>query len=261
MVIKKILSFLCVMAMGSAYLVAQDSVTGTVVDRKGNPVPGAKVELQGSGESVITELDGTFRIETSSFLDLKSQVQVTYVGMQPKCQRVTTDMVVKLSKTTWWNAKPEKMSWLVSAQVAFPESGAKNPSFGAMLGGVKEWGWYVKGIFSSSQSTDMESSIEELTYWTTGIEKRSYSAFTAGVIRRLNCPIYAYLGVGYASRKVAWELSDNTYAEIADYTKSGAVIDLGLMLKVRWFSINGGLMWDTYGDSKVSGNLGIGVCF
>ena len=48
------------------YASAQNVVTGTVTDRDGNPIPGAKVVVAGGTESVITELDGTFRLESQT---------------------------------------------------------------------------------------------------------------------------------------------------------------------------------------------------
>lgn len=260
---KKLLSIFALLLAGIACVSAQNVVNGTVTDRDGNPIPGAKVEIVGSTESVITELDGTFRLETQS---PAKKVQVYYAGMQSKVQTVKPDMVIKLSKATWWNAQPEKYSWLINVQGAFPESGMKNPAFGLMLGRVKTLGWYVKGIYSPGKSTDLDyithpAESDQIDYWTTGKDSRSMWAATAGVMIRLKCPIHVYAGAGYIERKVAWELADGTYAKHTGYSYSGAVVDYGLMLKIGKFSVNGGVLMSLADGCELIGNVGIGVCF
>lgn len=44
---------------------AQNSISGTVVDKDGRPLPGVKIEIPGSREMVLSDLDGTFTINTS----------------------------------------------------------------------------------------------------------------------------------------------------------------------------------------------------
>lgn len=259
---KKLISFLCLLLASAAWVSAQNVVTGTVTDRDGNPIPGAKVSIVESTESVITELDGTFRIETEQTV---REVQVVYAGMQGKVQAYKPGMVVKLAKTTWWNTEPEKYSWLISVQGAFPESGVKNPSFGLMVGRVKTLGWYVKGVYAPSESTDCDY---DRPYWTTGEDKRSFYAATAGALVRLGCPVHAYVGAGYAKRSVAWELADGAYADYssdfmddASGSYSGVALDYGLMLRFGKFSVNGGVIMSLADGCNFIGNFGIGVCF
>lgn len=260
---KKLLSILCLLLASVAYVSAQNVVSGIVTDHDGNPIPGAKVEIVGSTESVITELDGTFRLETQS---VAKRVKVQYAGMQAKVQSIKPDMIVKLSTTNWWNAKPEKYRWLISVQGAFPESSVKNPAFGVMAGRVKNLGWYVKGVYSPSESTDGEyasypDDSDLISNWTTGKDKRSFYAATAGVIARLKCPIHLYAGAGYANRKVAWQLADGTYAKNTEFSYSGVALDYGLMLKIGMFTINCGTIMSLADGCDFIGNVGIGICF
>lgn len=97
---KKLFLSSILLLAGSMTLFAQNVINGTVVDKDKNPVPGAKVEVVGSTESTITELDGTFRLETQS---PARKVKVRYVGMQSKTQEVEPNMLVTLtsSKITW----------------------------------------------------------------------------------------------------------------------------------------------------------------
>ncbi len=260
---KKSAIVICLLWAGACFAQAQNVVSGTVTDRQGNPVPGAKVVIAGGTESVITELDGTFRLESQ---DPAKKVQVFYSGMQPKKQTVKPDMVIRLSRTNLWNRKPDKAGWLVGVQAAFPEPGVSNSSFGLMLGRVKNFGWYVKGVYSPAASTDIDyvaypDDSDLISYWTTGQDKRSFYSVSAGLAARLHCPVHLYLGAGYADRKVAWQLADGTYARNTDYSYSGVALDYGLMLRLGKFTVNGGTIMCIADGFNFVGNVGVGVCF
>ena len=45
--------------------IAQDSVTGTVTDSDGVPLPGASVVVQGTSSGVNTDFDGNYKINVS----------------------------------------------------------------------------------------------------------------------------------------------------------------------------------------------------
>lgn len=250
---KKLLLSL-ILLLSACNLLAQNIVKGTVVDKDGNPIPGVKIEIKGGTESTITELDGTFVLETANPVQ---KVTVHYAGMQSKDQKVKPDMIIKMSTSNWWNTKPDKYSWIISAQGAFPEGGMKNPSFGLMISRVKNVGWYLKGVYSKGESTDCDYA---LRYWTTGNEKRSFYAATAGVIVRMKSPIHLYCGAGYVNRNVAWELADGAYAKPTEYSYSGIAVDCGLMIKFGKFAINGGTMYGL-DEGEFVGNFGIGYCF
>lgn len=259
---KKLCLFTCFLLTGIGVF-AQNVVNGTVTDKDGNPVPGAKVEIVGSTETTISELDGTFRLEVQT---QAKKVKVYYAGMQTKVQTIKPDMIVRLSKINWWNAQPEKYSWFVNLQGAFPEEGVSNPAFGLMLGRVKDFGWYVKGVYSPGKSTDGDyvSYPEEsdmISYWTTGKDKRSFYAATAGVIVRLKCPVHVYAGAGYSNRSVAWELADGMYVKHTGFSYSGVALDYGLMLKVGKITLNGGTIMSLANGCNFIGNVGVGICF
>lgn len=235
---------------------AQQVVSGTVVDKDGNPIPGAKVEIVGNTETCITELDGTYNIETT---DRAKRVRVKYAGMQTTVKRIKPDMVVQLSQTNWWNAKPDKYRWFVSLQGAFPESGASNPSFGLMAGCVKHIGFYVKGVYKSEKSVDETYDSWSSDYiLTTGEKANSFSAATGGFIVRLGCPIHLYGGAGYAERQVAWKKVSGSYIRESSYCS--VVAEAGLMMKLGHIVLNGGGMYVLDGDHIV-GSFGIGYSF
>lgn len=260
---KERLLIITTLLLGSFHLLAQNRITGTVIDKDGNPIPGAKVEVKGGTESTITELDGTFVLETQSPV---KKVKVYYVGMQSKEQKVKPDMIIKMSKSGWWREKPDKYRWFLGVQAAFPDCEDQiKPSWGLMVGRVKNFGWYVKGVYNKTPSS--EESYDPLTsvnhYWLTGNMDQSYWNATGGVMCRLRCPIYLYVGAGYSKRTVTWETFDGSNLEYSPDCYYGAVIECGLMLKIRKLFLNMGVMLnnDSNHFKDRVGNFGIGYCF
>lgn len=258
---KKILVTICLTVASALSAIAQDYVRGTVVDGSGNPIPGALVEVIGDNLSVITELDGSFSIKMPSHA---SRLRATYAGMQSKTKAAKNGMRITLSNLGWFNEAPESYSWIVTLQGAFPESGFSNPSLGVMVGRVKDIGWYVKGVYRPVESTKCDyegSTAEHSAWWTTGNDKRSYWAATAGAIVRVKGPFHFYVGGGYVSRKVAWELGDGSYAKNTDLSYNGATLDYGLMFNMYHVVVTAGALTNLSGDCHFTGNIGIGVSF
>lgn len=241
---------------------AQTVVTGKVVDRKGNPIPGAKVEIPKSNESALTELDGSFSLSTQQ--PKVKKVNVYYVGMQTKVQRVSPDMLIKLSKTNWWNQKPDKYRWFLGVDVAFPQKGMKNPSFGIMAGRMKNIGFYVRGVYSKEQETEYDINVSRPSEWLTGEKKVNFTAATAGIIVRLFGPIYYNFGLGYISNKVSWEMPEGTYASGGNYLNyapdsyegMGADTGISLCIGKRILVNAGGFIGDTPATSGC-----VGLCY
>ncbi|MEO9659891.1 MAG: carboxypeptidase-like regulatory domain-containing protein, partial [Maribacter dokdonensis] len=46
----------------SSVLLAQSSVTGTVADTQGMPIPGASIVVKGTSNGTVTDFDGNFSI-------------------------------------------------------------------------------------------------------------------------------------------------------------------------------------------------------
>ena len=261
---KKIALLLCLMLTSFSYMIAQDAVRGKVIDRDGNPIPGVKVEIVGKPISVITEIDGSFTIPTDQPLQ---EIRVVYSGMQTKVLKATPDMVITMSKTTWWNRVPDKYSWIISPQFVVPENGASNPSYGLMVARVKTLGYYAKFVFSPTQGTNGDYVHKDgidgvgIDPWTTGKDKRSYIAGTAGVMYRLKSAIHAYAGLGYVNRVVAWQIADESWLKNTEYSYSGVVLDYGLLLRCGHFTVNGGAMMSLSGGCNFAANVGIGYSF
>lgn len=252
---KKILLTICLTAASTICALAQSTVRGTVVDGSGNPIPGALVEVVGDNQSVITELDGSFAINTPS---RSSRLRATYAGMQSKTKTAKNGMQIKLASLGWFNEAPEKYNWIVTLQGAFPESGLKHPSLGVMVGRVKDIGWYVKGVYSPVKSTDGDY---QSPWGTSGESKHSYWAATAGAIVRVKGPFHIYAGAGYVNRKVAWELLDGTYTKNTEFSYDGATLDYGLMFSMRHIVVTAGALTNLSGDCHFTGNIGVGYSF
>lgn len=79
---RKLLSLIACLVMGSAMLMAQTVVTGTVISSEdGEPIIGAAVLVTGTTTGTTTDFDGKFSLKVPS--DAKS-LTVSYVGMAPQ---------------------------------------------------------------------------------------------------------------------------------------------------------------------------------
>ncbi|MDR1221860.1 MAG: TonB-dependent receptor [Tannerella sp.] len=55
-----------------------NTVTGTVLDENGEPIPGATITVKGTTRGVITDMDGTFTIQAMP----ENQLEISYLGYQ-----------------------------------------------------------------------------------------------------------------------------------------------------------------------------------
>lgn len=97
---RRIVVSLCLMLWTSITFMAQTTITGTVVDKNNEPVPGARVEESGSSEYVVTDIDGTFRIEIPSSA---THLKVSYPGFSTMESKIKPDMIVRLGNG--WGGK------------------------------------------------------------------------------------------------------------------------------------------------------------
>lgn len=74
---------------------ARETVKGIVVDSKGEPIPGVKVEIPGSTDFTFTDLDGAFQI---LLRDPVKNLQFSYPGLGTTTHRVSPEMRVMLGK-------------------------------------------------------------------------------------------------------------------------------------------------------------------
>jgi opacity protein-like surface antigen len=134
-------------------------------------------------------------------------------------------------------------------------------SFGAMIGVVKKYGFYVKAKTNlKSQSTDLECDGDGLAAdGTPGEKTTSRLAVTAGLLYRASLPLYLYAGAGYGYKKLAWETADGTWAENTDKTYTGVEAELGLILRAKNFAVSAGIQSNSF--KYMEATIGVGIMF
>ena len=200
---KKTLTIVLMLLTGLNMVVAQNELRGKVVDSDGKPIAGVKITDSKGENKTVSDMNGQFKFNTAEGI---GRVKASYMGLADASATAKSGMVIKMGSNSWWNKKPEKYQWFVGPQVVLT-SDEGHPSFGLMVGRVKNWGWYVRGNFNGLISDCNEHYDDTPIFDGRKPIVRHWSA-TAGVIRRLGCPIHLYLGAGFTQRRVAWEAID-----------------------------------------------------
>ena len=254
---------------------AQVTYTGTVVDSKGTPMPGAKVQVKGTDESVITNMDGTFVVETSR---KKPKFTAKYAGWNAATKTASNGMTIKMSRSSWFSEKPSKYEWFGGVGLAFSRPDITPMSPGIVIGRVKNWGWYVKGHYNGKAYNldDVDYTPYYGSYYVgsgayhTGDLKHRYASVILGGLVRLGCPIYLNCGVGYAFRSVGVKTISGDYMKLDNHnkydelcgTESLGTIDLGLTLRIRKFFVQGGVELNVGDDDPYTvGTMKVGMFF
>ena len=173
---------LALICLGSMSALAQSTrvVKGAVVDKNGNPLPGAVVEATGGAESAVVDADGTYAIEVPIWLN---SLTAKYAGMQTKKIKLDHDGDIIFRLRTQIADK----GWFVNAVGATSFFDAYEGSgfagrLGLMGGYIGNWGGYVKVTPTFGDGTDA----------------CGLPAATIGVIKRIVGPAHIYVGLGYA---------------------------------------------------------------
>lgn len=92
--VKKLIMFFACLCMYSAVAMAQTRVTGTVVSQDdGIPIVGATVQVVGTSQGAVTDLDGKFVLDVPS---RNSTLRISYVGMQTMEVTAAPNMRIRL---------------------------------------------------------------------------------------------------------------------------------------------------------------------
>lgn len=235
----------------------KDTVTGLVIDRKKQPLPGAKVEIVDQPYSAFTDLDGRFNIKCEPGA---KKVLVTYPKTRAIKKKIQPDMTVQVGRT--WRQVPERYQWFVGANIGigmtFPDIilqrtwvedeyygsyydedyyGADfySPTISVMAGRVKVVGWYVKAFVNPAVKA---SWYDENRYPN---NRCSNLGMIVGGMVRLGCPLHLYLGGGFTHTNFS-EISNKYYNNIAWQ------FDMGLLFRIK---DNFGINWSmNVGESK-----------
>lgn len=202
---RKLFLMFAVVAMSMAASAQSTRVIkGAVIDKNGNPLPGATVEATGGSEVTTVDADGTFSMEVPAWL---KKATARYAGMRDNTMKVKDgDMLFKMKNGS-------KKQWYLMANYShsFGDYSSANTG-GVMFGTLNKWGWYVKinaGKMSGTRSYESSrpvwngSDIYYEPYTETYDRSEVVGNLTVGVSKRIIKPLHAYVGFGVGS--VAYE--------------------------------------------------------
>lgn len=167
-----------------------------------------------------------------------------------------------------------KMRTLILPTISTGFSKPMHLSYGVMVGFCKVNGGYfrVKTDFTfglkTVADTDAEGMIEGVKGWYTGETKKSRFAVTGGYMRHLtdlgdNGSLYAYVGGGYGTRTVAWQMygsdGDYQYAKVVPSSYSGVEAELGAVVRLGGVVLSVGAQTNSFKFWEA--NIGVGVMF
>lgn len=211
---------LLAMAMMCSIAMAQSETTrtihGAVVDKNGNPLPGAVVSATEGAETALVNADGTFDLEIPIWL---KSVTASYAGYKNKKMkpRFDRDMIFRMKKDN-------KRYGFLNAFGGVALYDAKSaPAMGLMGGMLANVGFYAKAGLTIG-------------------DEANGGLIVGGVTKRIYKNIYAYLGVGYGSVLFECEYysSYNGYW-YEDGFYDGMAFDGGLILGIgRHFNVSVG---------------------
>lgn len=251
--------FLMIAALAMSIAASAQStrvIKGAVIDKNGNPLPGATVTATGGSEVTTADADGTFSMEVPVWLKTAT---AQYAGMVNKKLKVSTgDMIFRM--------KPKVNQWFVLGDYAhyFGENGCDGNMGGLMVGCLAKWGWY--GKFHAGKTDKMMCG-----YYQGYIENNSKVMFnaTVGVTKRIIKPLHAYFGFGAGlmpeyNSFMWWDGSSSYYCWGSIHTKFALVPEIGLIGKIaNHFLIHAGYQPMVNLDAGVGHtiNVGLGYAF
>ena len=240
---------LALICLGSMSALAQSTrvVKGAVVDKNGNPLPGAVVEATGGAESAVVDADGTYAIEVPIWLN---SLTAKYAGMQTKKIKLDHDGDIIFRLRTQ-NADKGWFVNVVGATSFFDASETSGPTgrLGLMGGYIGNWGGYVKVTPTFGDDTGA----------------CGLPAATIGVIKRIVGPAHIYAGLGYAP--VSGDDDDYGYNgwhyDDCPFYENGMMVDFGFMFKFNHIVANVGYSYSNSFCCNVNHDLhfGVGYCF
>lgn len=156
-------------------------------------------------------------------------------------------------------AKKDLTSFYILAQVSAPDL-----SYGLMVGlNRTRVGAYMafRSNFTSVDPSYECTSDGHLTngvsFWPGGNEIFSCRSFVAGLLVAASRHVSVYAGAGYGSRSLCWDDVDGTWAEVSDWSCSGAAFDVGVLLNWNRFVCSAGI--STISFKTLTFNLGVGL--
>ena len=226
--------FMLALALVSTAAMAQSTriIKGAVVDKDGNPLPGATVEATNGAESTTVDADGTFSLEVSRWLNTAT---ARYAGMRKKTLKVQDgDMVFRLSPKFGMDWFLNVVAGVVNMDSYAFNTDVPNPTYSlGLMGGFlgKNWGGYTKLLWIPNSSFASEPAVPTVTI---------------GATKCVLSFMHAYAGVGYGKMNGV----DKEYNEYVSNNDAMA-FDLGVIFRVKnHISTNVGISYVTDFDQK-----------
>lgn len=249
--------FMLALALTSTAAMAQSTriIKGAVVDKNGNPLPGATVEATNGAESTTVDADGTFSLEVSRWLNTAT---ARYAGMRKKTLEVQDgDMVFRLSPKYEMDWFLNVVSGVVTMERYARNTNVPNTTYSlGLMGGFlgKNWGGYTKLLWIPNSSFVSEPSVPTVTI---GATKRVFSF------------MHAYAGAGYGKVNVVYgetfkiPSSDEELSYYDSWNKDAMAFDLGAIFRVKkHISANVGISCVTdFDQTNFYFSAGVGYVF
>ena len=252
--------FMLALALASTAAMAQSTriIKGAVVDKNGNPLPGATVEATNGAESTTVDADGTFSMEVSRWLNTAT---ARYAGMRKKTLKVQDgDMVFRLSPKYEMDWFLNVVAGVVTVERYAYNTNVPNTTYSlGLMGGFlgKNWGGYTKLLWIPNSSFASEPTVPTVTI---GATKRVFSF------------MHAYAGVGYGKSngidKVYYSIPSSggesvTYEDSNLWNNDAMAFDLGAIFRVKkHISANVGISCVTdFDDTNFYFSAGVGYVF
>lgn len=152
---------------------------------------------------------------------------------------------------------------LIMGGVNVSAKGKVTPS--VMLGFVKRWGGYIKGVSDFSlNASDAEFEVDNngnyngVPVWLTDSEPTlERSAITLGLLYRPWKMLYTYAGGGYGSRNVIYDTPNETWAKNVDRSYEGYEAECGIIFRMGGFSLMLGVQTNQFKYMEYSGGIGV----
>lgn len=184
-----------------------------------------------------------------------------------KGKRIVWDVLASFGEQFIVNDIRFKVDAKVSMKTFLMLEGAysfNNPQYsgGLMIGMVRKVGWYAK--FRSSfcfkdADYNLEYSAAAQNCFFSGERLRPELVADAGLVVRLGCPLYTYIGAGYGYRKLLWKTSNGSNIQIDDFSFKGVSAELGLFGNIKGFTLSLGV--NTIAFKYIEMQFGVGCLF
>ena len=170
------------------------------------------------------------------------------------------------------NFEGENLSFIIKGKIAMKTFVQVNGGYsidsgcmvGLTVGQLGQIGWYVKGSMTPSIPYKTEYACDETGYVGDTMPAYSgvYSSFKcygiAGLSVRLGIPLYLNAGLGYGTRQLYWETSNNKWVSNTSGSYSGLAIDAGMSTTIKKVVLSAGI---TSTKSNIDVNIGVGYAF